>query len=41
LGVMLLGNHEVGQVAHCGQADCYGSVTQTIAILCRPLTRKT
>src|SRR5215470_4681964 len=41
LGVMVLENHEVGQVAHCGQADRYGSVTQTIAILCRPLIRTT
>jgi hypothetical protein len=41
LGVMVLGNHEVGQVAHCGQADRYGSVTQTIAIFCRPLIRTT
>src|ERR1700749_775599 len=41
LGVMVLGNHEVGQVAHYGQADRYGSVTQTIAILCRPLIRET
>ena len=35
---MVLGNREAGQVAHCGQADCYGSVTQTIAILCSRLT---
>src|SRR5215470_3603027 len=41
LGVMVLGNYEVGQVAHCGQADRYGSVTQTIAILCPPLIRTT
>src|ERR1700756_2537498 len=41
LAVMVLGNHEAGQVAHCGQADCYGSVTQTIAILCRPPIRAT
>src|ERR1700749_3591113 len=34
LAVMVLANHKAGQVAHCGQADCYGSVTQTIAILC-------
>ena len=41
LGVMVLGNYEAGQVAHCGQADCYGSDTQTIAILCRLLIRTT
>jgi hypothetical protein len=38
---MVLGNREAGQVAHCGQADCYGSVTQTIAILCSRLTCET
>src|SRR6516225_6125145 len=41
LGVMVLGNHEAGQVAQCGQADRYGSDTQTIAILCRRSFRTT
>src|SRR5690348_11265501 len=36
LGVMLLGNHESGQLAHYSPPACHPSVTQTIAILCRP-----
>ena len=35
MGVMLLGNHEAGQVTQCAREDCYGSVTQTIAIFSR------